>query len=172
VNGLDLVLGCFLVFFSYRGFRKGLLREGCGLAGLILGVMVAVRFHSQLSHSLGRYFPQQSFFLGILSFILLFLACVLVLNTAGLVLNRMARVFLLSFWDHLGGTLFGFLKGAAITGLLFLVAQKYLSEELLRRQTTNSILAKPLIQVASFVIRAVEREHTPSASLNNPELRA
>lgn len=164
MNALDLVLACFLAYFSYRGFWKGLLREGCGLAGLILGVTAAVRYHSPLSEWSARYLHWPGLFLEILSFVFLFFACLFFFKAIGFILRRWIRIFLLSFWDQLGGALFGFLKGAAIAGFLILISGKVLPEGLLRRQFEDSFLIKPLGQLASFVMHTIEREHrgTPS----------
>jgi hypothetical protein len=54
---------------------------------------------------------------------------------------------------------FLFLKGAAIAGFLILISGKVLPEGLLRRQSENSFLIKPLGQLASFVMHTIEREH-------------
>lgn len=164
VNGLDLLVGCFLAFFCYRGFRKGLVREGCGLAGVILGVTVAIRFRSQFSQLLKGLLSWPGFILEVLSFVLLFMGCVVLLSVAGLVLRRLMRVFLLSFWDGLGGVLLGLFKGAAITGFLILVAQKYLPEDQFKKQTSGSVFARPLTQAASFVLRTIERREKSTAS--------
>lgn len=104
------------------------------------------------------------FLLEALSFVILFLACVMLLNVAGLVLRRLTQIFLLSFWDCLGGVVFGLFKGAAIMGFLILVAQRYLPGDSFRKYTGGSALAGPLSGVASLVIEAVERGKKSSAS--------
>lgn len=44
MNYIDIVILLFLLYGAFRGFSKGLIIEVATLAGLILGVFIAIRY--------------------------------------------------------------------------------------------------------------------------------
>ncbi len=44
MNWLDIVLAIPLLWFTYKGFRNGLIIELASLAALILGIFIALHF--------------------------------------------------------------------------------------------------------------------------------
>jgi uncharacterized protein YkwD len=43
---VDLLFLIFVAFYAYRGYRRGVLREGFDLVGFLLGILLAVRFYA------------------------------------------------------------------------------------------------------------------------------
>jgi len=48
MNWLDIVLGVVILLFVIRGVLKGLFREGVGLAGVLVGLILAVNRYQEL----------------------------------------------------------------------------------------------------------------------------
>ena len=58
MNYIDIVILLFLLYGAFRGFSKGLIIEVATLAGLILGVFIAIRYSPLLVlYRFGRYLP-------------------------------------------------------------------------------------------------------------------
>ena len=64
MNYIDIVILLFLLYGAFRGFSKGLIIEVATLAGLILGVFIAIRYSpftegilKDFLNITSRYFP-------------------------------------------------------------------------------------------------------------------
>ena len=45
---VDLLFFLFVAFYGYRGYQRGVLREGLDLVGFLLGILLALRFYSHV----------------------------------------------------------------------------------------------------------------------------
>ncbi len=53
MNTIDIVLIVILIIAGISGFFKGVIVQVCGIAGLLLGVLLAFRFSGWLAGMLG-----------------------------------------------------------------------------------------------------------------------
>ena len=44
MNTLDIILLVLLLIAAVAGWRKGIIVQACGIAGLVLGILFAMRF--------------------------------------------------------------------------------------------------------------------------------
>ena len=54
MNYIDIVILLFLLYGAFRGFSKGLIIEVATLAGLILGVFIAIRYSRSEERRVGK----------------------------------------------------------------------------------------------------------------------
>lgn len=116
MNWLDIVIAVLIALSAVLGFRKGFLRKVLGIAGIILGFILAVRFYKPISGFAGGIIKSGSTWIPVLCFLLVI--CV---------------VFLLAVWvarfiaglnsgtaniDKVLGLFFGFLQGLIIASVL------------------------------------------------------
>ena len=125
---LDMIIIAIMVFLIIRGILRGFFREIGSLAGVILGVWLAIRFHPQMTAYLKPYLPAVSF-LHLVSFAVIFTIILLACHLAGWSLKMLLKKSLLGWMDRGLGAALAILKGIiviylAIVLLTFLVPSK------------------------------------------------
>ena len=124
MNWLDVV-SIFLVAISMIvGLKRGLIKEIFTLLALILGVVIATRAYSRGAELLGVVIHNPNA-AKIVSFIVIFLLVAALLTLIGIFLKKAIRLIQLGWIDRLGGTIFGFLRGAIIVGVGLVFITKY-----------------------------------------------
>ncbi|MCS7233416.1 MAG: CvpA family protein [Synergistetes bacterium] len=116
---LDLLSLITLLFFSVRGWFKGIARELCAMIGLVLGLVAAFKYSSALSSILGRNFPTISPLSRVIAFALIFLCILVFFSLLGGFLNKILRILWLGWFDRMGGLLLGLVEGGFIISILF-----------------------------------------------------
>jgi len=147
VNRIDVVLAIFLALFALRGFGRGFSRELFALIGLVGGLAAAVTTYAQAAEMLPPDVPE----IGrpALAFVGVFLGVYVAAKLAGLLVNRVLGIVLLSTLDRCVGALFGAVKGVALVTIALLVARNLAPPATLERVLGTSVLMRPLLQITA-----------------------
>jgi membrane protein required for colicin V production len=140
--------------FAVRGFWRGFCREAFGLAGLVLGVVVAAAATAPLSGALAGGGSELPWAARATIFVAVFLGVVLAANVLGGVADRIARALFLGGLNRLAGILFGSLKGGAALGFGLLLAERFAPSPALAHAIARSTLGRPLVALAAEVLEA------------------
>ena len=108
-----LILGTVTIWSGIKGFFKTVIN----LAAIILGYIVASHFYVFLVEMLREKIGDSVFIKG-LYFIVLFVLTAGAILILGHFCNKLVRKSPLRWLDHVGGVLFGFIKGTCIVGVL------------------------------------------------------
>lgn len=109
---VDAVLVVIFIVLIFHGMIIGLIRGLFDIAGLVLGYLLAVRFCDRIP------LP------GFLAFLIIFVATVIALSLAGILITRAIRKTPLSAFNRLLGALLGLGK-AFILGFVFLLVLQF-----------------------------------------------
>lgn len=71
MNWLDIVIALIVTLPTYFGFRKGFLRKLLGIAGIIVGFVIAVKFYDSVSNILSSVIKENKTFVDVISFLLI-----------------------------------------------------------------------------------------------------
>ncbi len=114
MNILDIILAVILVCSVVVGARQGLIRQACGVAGIILGIILAQRFSVQLAAwlEISKEWSQ------IVSFVVILLVVVLVFALIGWLFRKVFKMTGFGLWDKIGGVALALAKDALIIGVL------------------------------------------------------
>jgi membrane protein required for colicin V production len=123
MNTFDIIVIAIIGLMTLIGLWKGMVRQLFGLAGLIAGYMLAVRFHEPCSKFLTSFHPGTA---KAISFIAIFLACILLAHIIAWVVGRFFAHSGLGFFNRIGGGLLGFLKGCIIIAVVVMVLTSFL----------------------------------------------
>jgi membrane protein required for colicin V production len=113
MNNLDVLLLLIVGLSVLAGLMKGLIREVFSLAGVLLGIILALVFSPQLSVFLQRWIPYENAAYGAALFVIFSLTLVAATLIAHL-LTKVVEVASLGFMNRLLGGAFGILRGALI----------------------------------------------------------
>lgn len=160
MNSLDIILGIFLIIGLVQGFRKGFFNQLASLAGLVLGVVGAIYFSHIVSGFLGSFTNWDEQILNLVSFIITFLAIVMLVSFIAKILTKTADMVALGLVNKILGSLIGVLKTAFFLSVLLLFINSiennisFMDEE----KKEASILYKPVASLAPMVLPKLIKE--------------
>lgn len=153
MNIVDPILLGLLSLFALRGYFKGLFRESSSLLGLLIGLMIAVRYDEPAAALWSDYWKASLIVLRVAAFVGIFFAIYLAFGVAGWLLHRLAKPAPVQAANRLGGVLLGMGKGAAILAfVLFFLMWFPLIPQKTRQKIEESYLAPPLQYIAQGLI--------------------
>lgn len=116
MNWLDILIVLLVALPTYFGFRKGFLRKLFGLAGIIAGFILAIKFYDSISAVLSAVIKENKTFVNVISFLLI----IAVLYGASIWLARFFSGMNsgTNIIDKLLGTAVGFFQGLIVASVL------------------------------------------------------
>jgi len=158
ISILDIILLVPLVWFTYKGFSKGLIIELATLVGLLLGIYIAGNFSFYTADFLRDKFDFHSQYMNIISFTLTFIGVVILVMLFGKSLEKVINLLMLSFINKLAGALFGLLKVSFILSVLIFILTSFgIEENIIDKEVQKkSYLYEPVKSIAPFVFPMVK----------------
>jgi membrane protein required for colicin V production len=123
LNWLDIVITIFLIGSAVIGFRSGLIKALLGLAGIIIGVILAGRFYVPFSERLS--FISSTGVAKVIAFAIILIAVIVVAGLIAFFLRRAASIITLGWVDRLGGVVFGVLMAALFSAAVLAAWVKF-----------------------------------------------
>ncbi|MBQ1214555.1 MAG: CvpA family protein [Tidjanibacter sp.] len=147
MNVLDIILAILLVVGAVNGFRKGIISQLCGLAGVLLGVWLGFKFGDRLGVWLGVEIDE------IASFVIIFIGAVLLAALAGRISAAILRATGLGILNRLGGMALSLVEYVLICSLLLGLFQKVNNATgwVEPKVVEESVLVEPVMKVSEFV---------------------
>ncbi len=154
MNYLDIILSIPLLWGSYKGLTRGIIKELASLLALILGIYGAVHFSEQLQPTLQANTSIENTFLPIIAFAVTFVVIVLLVRLLGLILDKIIKLVALGMISRFLGGFFGALKTAFIISALLLVFNTldYHLELIPYEQKKNSLLYQPISEMMPLLL--------------------
>ena len=156
MNLLDIIIACILVFFVVRGIMRGFIKETASLVGVVLGILLAIRFQPRVAAIFKASFPSIPL-VELVSFAAIFF-CVLVLcNLLGWGLKFLFKKALLGWVDRTLGLGLAVIKGVIITyiGIVLLTFSPLAGAPLI----VNSKLAPMIITSYQSMVNLISPEY-------------
>ncbi len=144
MNWIDILIVFLVTLPTWFGFRKGFLRKLLGIAGIIAGFILAIKFYDSISLILSKVIKENPVFVNVLSFLII----IGILYGASIWLARFIANMNsgTSLVDKILGTIVGFLQGLIVASVLLY----NLSFADLPNKTTrdNSLLYGTIVKIA------------------------
>ena len=118
---LDIILLVCFIPAIVSGISKGFIKQCINIVALLAGVWAAFHFSEPLSVWLGQFFTLEKTVLHIISFAIVALIAVLLLNLVGNLLGKALDSLSLGWLDKVLGIVLAIFKTALILGLLIIV---------------------------------------------------
>jgi membrane protein required for colicin V production len=149
---IDLLIIATMCFFMYKGYKNGFLPEVTRAMGIILGLVLATRFMSNLSLFLFGAVKTSPVLIAIVSFIAIFTASVLgfkYLSTKFITAVKFSMT--LGELDRFAGIALGFVKGAVVVSLCTALLSLATFSSFIRNDIRQSELFNPMRRVLPLV---------------------
>jgi membrane protein required for colicin V production len=120
MNYIDyIIIGC-AAFFLIKGLVRGFFSETLGLVGLIVALICATKYMSNLSDWIDHFIKMQAAIATVLSFVIIFFAVFLIFHLVAHFLEKLFDQAHLGWLEKLAGACVGFFKGVTIVSLLLM----------------------------------------------------
>jgi membrane protein required for colicin V production len=146
MNWLDIVMIVILFIPTFMGLRKGLIKTALSFAGLIIGIVLAGRFHGSLAGIFA--FTNNESVANILAFVLILTIVFLIAMLLANLMKFIAKSLLIGWVDHLGGAIFGLLSGFLLLGAILAVIVKFVGSDAI----SQSFMARVMLDYFPIVL--------------------
>lgn len=146
MNYLDIIIAIVLFIFGFKGFRKGLIIEVVTLLAFGIGIYGAMHFSDFTAAHLQEVVEINPKYLNTIAFVLTFILLVIVVNLIGRGVTKLVENMNLSFFNKLGGGIFGIAKGVLLCSLLIMVLNNFKLMGLLKEEIREQSLLYPYIE--------------------------
>jgi len=157
MNTLDYIIIGFLLFLVIRGIFRGFVREFFSLAGVIAGLWLGNNYQLWLVGIMKHWFPLPQY-LPLVSFILIFIAVLIICNLLGWSLKLLIKNALVGWFDKCGGMVLAVLKGLLLCSILLVVFTFFFPAEKTPFIAKSSLSPK-LIKGYQQVTDVISRDH-------------
>lgn len=156
MNWLDFAIIALIIGVVVAAYSAGLIREVVTLTAAIVGIVLATILYDDFADKVLTFFDNRDTARAV-SFLILSGAVYLLGQITAYGLKKFASLMMLGPADHLGGALFGLLKGLLIVQILLIVFAAYPGLEL-DNAVAGSGLAPYFIDDASFILELLPNE--------------
>jgi len=153
MNWLDIVLIVVLAAATFLGLKTGIIKMALSLAGIVVGIFLAGRFHVPLANQLT--FISQPGVAKIVAFAIILVGVMAIAAVLAFFLKWAASAMMLSWVNNLGGAVFGLALGALLCGALLAIWVKWLGAG---SAVTESILAAVFLDKFPMVLGLLPSE--------------
>lgn len=105
---IDIIFFVFLIISILIGIRKGLIKQAGNIAAIVLAFIFSLKFYSAFSTTLTGFIALESYFLNVLSFVILFILFGALFFLVVLIVKRAVHSTPLVILDKIGGALLAF----------------------------------------------------------------
>lgn len=138
MNWLDIVVIVIIAGLTLAAFSSGLIREVITFFAVIIGILVAGALYERLARDILVFIDNEDAAEAV-AYLALFGAVYLFGQIGAYVLKTGAALLMLGPLDHLGGAVFGFVKGILVVQTLLIIFAAYPSLDLDQAVADSSV---------------------------------
>ena len=146
MNYLDIIIAIILFLFGWRGWRKGLIIEVVTLVAFVVGIYGAMHFSDFTAEHLKEVVEINPKYLNTVAFVLTFILLVILVNILGRLVTQAVKAMNLSFFNKLGGFLFGAAKGVLLCSTFVLVLNNLQFLGLIKEEVKKESYLYPFVE--------------------------
>ena len=152
---IDFIIGIPILWFGYRGFKKGFISELAMLAALLLGTYVAINFSAMLGEKIGI----EGEYKALITFVITFLIILVLVFLLGKWIEKLTESIKLGFINKLLGFVFGAFKVTLVISIVFYFINQFdKSQSLIGEETRQkSWFYNPVEKTAPFIFETLEK---------------
>jgi membrane protein required for colicin V production len=122
MNIIDIIALIPILYFVVMGFRKGILKEAFGIAALLLGIVVTLKFSHLALQNLTDVKEVNSAILPIVVYAIVFVAVFALVLLIGRFIEKLLKAAQLNFANRFAGGIIGLIKAFFLLSLFIWIA--------------------------------------------------
>ncbi len=166
MNALDIAIIVIVGTTFVMSLFRGLVKEVFALGSLILGFVIANATYVYPAEFLRTYL-QSDAAVKVLGYVLVFVGASIVIRLLGTFAEKLVRKALLGWANHLGGALFGFLKGCLIVSVILMLVTSFMPKSVILQEST---LTPYVLSTVSWLARVSTPEIKEKFQATHQEL--
>ncbi|NIR48577.1 CvpA family protein [candidate division KSB1 bacterium] len=155
MNYLDIIVVIFVGLFLIKGLIRGFFHEVLGLVGLLVALVLATKHMGLVATGINKVLSIPPALATTLGFLVIFFGVVMFFQLLIHFFQKLMRYSHLGWVEKTAGSLVGFLKGATIISLIFLLASVLPFGNSLIPHTDESKLYEPVRRFAPDVFNSI-----------------
>jgi len=168
VNWADIFILIFLLLNIIVGMRRGIIRGVINLLGIVLAIFLSIFWYQEVGEYIGSFVQTSREMANIIGFILIFLTICLLAKLTEILLKKLFSLLFISWIDHLGGALFGLIRGSLIIAIILIIMSLVPLPIFLKEQLKNSFFANRFAVMTTVVYNSL-KDWLPSTLQFNAE---
>lgn len=159
MNYFDIIILIPLLWFGYRGFKKGLIIELASFVALILGIYCALQFSGITASLISPLFGSETRYMPVIAFALTFVIVVILVHLVAKIADKLAKAIALGFLVRILGVVFGVLKIVFIISIILNLLNRFdIESTIITKDFRNgSVLYDPLCALSEYIFPIVEK---------------
>lgn len=157
MHWIDFVILGVIAWTTFAAFRSGLIREVIPLVSVIVGAILASRLYDNLAANIDFIIDDEAT-RKFIAFVSIFVGIVVVGHVIAIALRTFATLLMLGPLDHLGGAVFGFLKGLLFVQILVFAATSFPPADSVERAMEDSAFATFFVERIPLMKSLMPRE--------------
>lgn len=155
---IDILLGAFLAYGFYKGFRNGLFVELSALVSFLIGLLLAIKFSSWVGIKINEILHYDSKNIKIIAFVLTFVLVVVGIYFLAKILTQIANWSNLGIANNLAGGAVRIIKTTLILSVMIHMFNKLnFNNTFVSKNTLNeSLFFNPIQEVSQKVTPSIE----------------
>lgn len=153
MNFVDILILIIIGMFLLKGLLRGLMKELCSLVGLIVGSLLAFRFHGPLAEAMVSAFSLPASVCVVLAFLAIFLLTLLIFGLIGMLLSRYVKLLYVGGLNRVTGGIFGLVQGVLILAVLMFGLSVSPLPEWGKLAIDDSALSPPFVELGEKVFK-------------------
>jgi membrane protein required for colicin V production len=135
-----------MIWYGFKGYRKGLIVEIAGIVALLVGTWIAINFSNKVAEIIGL----SGKYVDIIAFVITFGAVIFLVFMFAKFIEKVVTFVIPEFLNNIGGLILGAFKIAIIASiLLYFITSMDKFEIFLKKDIkSGSILYKPVSSIA------------------------
>lgn len=121
---IDVAYFIILLYAIFKGFTKGLIVGIFSLLAFIIGLAAALKLSSVVAHHFAESTSSATKWLPVLSFFLVFIAVVLIINIGARIIQKSLQLAMLGWIDKMGGIILYVIIYTIIFSVILFFAEK------------------------------------------------
>jgi len=157
ISYIDMAIIVILIYFIYRGFHRGFTDEFFRILGMLLSLLLAIKFMSNLANPILENVEISPIVATLLSFTIIFLGSLIIFNAIKARIRKVVNlsVTLGQIDKVIGGTL-GLFKGTIIVSVVTMLISAFTFAPFVKSQIESSFLFDPMRNIAPGVYEIVK----------------
>lgn len=140
---IDIIFAVLLIIAVIKGLRKGLAVALFSIAAFIIGLAAALKLSAVVAVYLQKNVSVSNHWLPFISFIIVFIAVVVLVNLGGKLVEKTFEMAFLGWANRLGGAIFYVLLYTIIFSVLLFYAERM---DLIKQETIGKSIVYPYIK--------------------------
>lgn len=147
MNKLDIILLAPILFGAYQGYKKGFVLEIIAIVSFILAIIGGFKLMHWGMDLIDQHFDISGALLPYISFLVIFIAIILLVNLIGKIFKKILDLTLLGTLDNAAGSIISMLKWAFGISVLLWLSSSF-GMELSEDWTSDSFFYDPVLSFA------------------------